>query len=100
MNPILPESLIGGRFKRIGWAAFEEYRRATGKIDVGIDWVEYRPGRWACLIANFANEPSTFLSLDRPKELLFSDEALAVSRPARINLRSSSLTLGWRSSGW
>ncbi len=41
------------------------------------------------MIANFANEPDTFLSLDNPKKLLFSDAALAVglSGPSRRPLK-------------
>ena len=27
---------------------------------MGIDWGEYRPGRFAAVVANFANEPNTF----------------------------------------
>ena len=31
---------------------------------MGIDWAQYRPGRFAVLLANFADEPCTFLCLD------------------------------------
>src|SRR5262245_58607665 len=56
---------------------------------MGIDWGEYRPGRNALVIANFANEPSTFLSLDSPKQLLFADTALSVgvAGPSRRPLK-------------
>jgi hypothetical protein len=42
---------------------------------MGIDVGEYRPGRSAVVIGNFANEPNSFLSLINPGRLLFSDQA-------------------------
>jgi hypothetical protein len=56
---------------------------------MGIDYGEYRPGKNALLIGNFANEPDTFLTLDNPKKLLFSDAALAVglAGPSRRPLK-------------
>ena len=42
---------------------------------MGIDWGEYRPGKHALLIANFANEPTTFLRMDNPRLLAFQDFA-------------------------
>jgi hypothetical protein len=50
--------------------------QASGAM--GIDWGEYHPGQFALLIGNFADEPDTFLRLDVPKMLLFSDAAMAV----------------------
>jgi len=57
---------------------------------MGIDWGEYRPGRQAVLIANFANEPNTFLGLDDARRLLFSDAALSVGLAGPSAGRSSS----------
>lgn len=68
---------------------------------MGIDWGEYRhggkgpagakdqPGMNALLIGNFANEPDTFLRLDVPKMLLFSDAAQAegIAGPSRQLLK-------------
>jgi len=45
---------------------------------MGIDYGEYRPGKNAAVIANFANEPNTFMRVERTKPLLFSDAAIAV----------------------
>ncbi len=45
---------------------------------MGIDWGEYQPGKFAVVITNFANEPSTFFRQSGPKDLRFSDAALAV----------------------
>ncbi|HKB40934.1 MAG TPA: CRTAC1 family protein, partial [Gemmataceae bacterium] len=43
---------------------------------MGIDWGEYRPGKHAFLIANFATEPSTFLRQNGPGALAFQDVAM------------------------
>jgi hypothetical protein len=42
---------------------------------MGIDVGEYRPGKQAVVIGNFANEPNSFLSLIHPGRLVFSDQA-------------------------
>jgi hypothetical protein len=56
---------------------------------MGVDYGEYRPGRCAVLIGNFADEPNTFLRLDNPKQLLFSDAAMAegIYGPSRTLLK-------------
>jgi hypothetical protein len=55
---------------------------------MGIDWGEFAPGRAAVVIANFANEPLTFLEKDG-KRLAFSDSALSVglAGPTRSALK-------------
>jgi hypothetical protein len=55
---------------------------------MGIDWGEYRPGKCALWIGNFANEPDTLLRLDNAKYLLFSDVAQVegVAGPSRVPL--------------
>ncbi len=69
----------GRRFEEKGLTANVAYAGGpSARGAMGIDWGEYRPGKNALLIANFANEPDTFLALDNPKKLLFSDTALAV----------------------
>ncbi len=45
---------------------------------MGIDWGEYQPGKQALLIANFANEADSFLTLVDPKQIRFVDSASAV----------------------
>jgi hypothetical protein len=37
---------------------------------MGVDWGEYRPGLFALLIGNFADEPNTFLRMERDPRLL------------------------------
>jgi hypothetical protein len=76
----VPDGKGGRRFKEMGEVAGIAYAEGRTRGAMGIDWGEYRPGRCALLIANFANEPCTFLSLDgaRKKSLLFSDMALSV----------------------
>src|SRR5262249_13782838 len=39
------------------------------------DWGEFLPGRFAAIIANFANEPDTFLCLEETDPLRFTDAA-------------------------
>ena len=55
---------------------------------MGIDWGEFAPGRYGLVIANFADEPLTFLEKDR-KRLHFSDSALStgLTGPSRIPLK-------------
>jgi hypothetical protein len=43
---------------------------------MGIDWGEYRPGLHALIIANFSNEPNTFLRLDNRARRSFQDVAM------------------------
>jgi hypothetical protein len=56
---------------------------------MGIDWGEYRPGRSALLIGNFADEPNTFLRLDNRRQLWFSDAARreGIGVPSRAVLK-------------
>src|SRR5262249_37755806 len=50
---------------------------ARGRL--GMDWGEFMPGEWAVVIANFANEPTTFFCQDRQAtRLRFADLAVAV----------------------
>lgn len=55
---------------------------------MGIDFAEYRPGKCAILIGNFANEPDSFLRLESPKKLLFQDAAIVegIAGPSRVSL--------------
>ncbi len=67
------------KYEEIGFligAAYADEGRPRGGM--GIDWGEFMPGRFAALIANFTNEPNTFLSLEERKPLRFTDSALAV----------------------
>jgi len=78
------------RFVEEGLTTNVAYAEGRARGAMGIDYGEYRPGKNALLIGNFANEPDTFLTLDNPRKLLFSDAALAVAWRARAGARSSS----------
>ncbi|HKA06063.1 MAG TPA: ASPIC/UnbV domain-containing protein, partial [Gemmataceae bacterium] len=61
---------------------------------MGIDYGEFSPGLYAAIIANFANEPDTFLRLrpkkpGQPQDLFFNDAALTygLSGPSQIPLK-------------
>lgn len=77
-----------GTFKEIGQQAGVAYAEGQARGAMGMDWGEYRPGRHALAIGNFANEPNTLLRLDQPQRLLFSDVALpeGMGGPSRIML--------------
>ena len=67
-------------------AAYPDSGSTRGAM--GIDWCEFAPGRCAAVIANFANEPLTFLEKDA-RRLAFSDSALSlgVAGPSRAALK-------------
>ena len=71
-------NLGGTKFEEIGVNAGVAYAEGRTRGAMGIDWGEFQSGRCAIVIANFANEPDTFLCLDNPKKLVFSDAALSV----------------------
>jgi hypothetical protein len=74
-------------YKEIGvqaGAAYADEGRARGGM--GIDWGEFAPGRSACVVANFANEPLTFLEKSPGTGLLFSDNAQGVGLIATTRL--------------
>jgi hypothetical protein len=81
------------RFVEKGELAGAAYAEGQARGAMGVDWGEYRPGRNALVVGNFANEPDTFLTLDSPKRLLFSDAALAVglAGPSRKPLKFGTL---------
>jgi hypothetical protein len=58
------------RFEEIGRRSGVAYAEGQARGAMGIDWGEYRPGMHALLIANFADEPSSFLYL-KSKQLIF-----------------------------
>jgi hypothetical protein len=72
---------------RSGVAYPASQSRARGAM--GIDWGEYRPGKHALFIANFADEPASFLRLDSPKSQFFQDVAAAegLAGPTRTPLK-------------
>ena len=77
-------------FKEEGYPIGIAYARGEARGAMGIDWAPfYRPGCNALLIGNFADEPDTFLCQDVPKELVFSDVAVAegIAGPSRLPLK-------------
>jgi hypothetical protein len=66
------------RFEEKGLSAGLAFAETGARGGMGIDWGEYRPGNSAVVIANFADEPCTFLGQDQSKRLLFADAAAAV----------------------
>jgi hypothetical protein len=79
----------GRRFAEIGIPKGVAYTDGSARAGMGIDWGEYRPGRWAVLIGNFADEPNTFLRLDDAQELWLSDVAAkeGIAFPSRTLLK-------------
>ncbi len=69
----------GRKFAEKGLETNVAYAEATPRGAMGIDVGEYKPGKPAVVIANFANEPNTFLVLNNPQRLLFADACAAVS---------------------
>jgi hypothetical protein len=82
-----------GTFEEIGKQTGVAYADSDARGAMGIDWGEYRPGCFALVIGNFANEPDTFLRLDHARRLLFADVALAegVAGPSRPLLKFGTL---------
>jgi enediyne biosynthesis protein E4 len=74
----VPDGKGGRKFEEIGERIGVAYAESRARGGMGIDCGEYRPGGCALAIANFANEPTTFLEQHRPKRLLFADEAQSV----------------------
>ena len=68
----------GRKYVEKGMETNIAYAEASPRGAMGIDVGEYRPGRSALLIANFANEPTTFLVQNNPERLLFADACAAV----------------------
>jgi hypothetical protein len=77
------------RFVEEGLSTNVAYAEGRARGAMGIDYGEYRPGKHALVIGNFSNEPNTFLTLDNPARLLFSDAALAtgLAGPSRQPLK-------------
>ncbi len=70
-----------GTFKERGIETGFAYAAADARGGMGIDCAEYRPGKYAIAIGNFANEPTTLFcleqskKLEQAKKLFFSDVA-------------------------
>jgi hypothetical protein len=66
-----------GTFEEIGLLSGVGLAEGKARGAMGIDGALYRPGHFGVVLANFAEEPCTFLHLDKPRQLLFSDFALS-----------------------
>lgn len=86
-----------GSFVEIGELSGVAYAEGRARGAMGVDWGEYRPGTSALLIGNFADEPNTFLRLDDPGALLFSDVATieGVAGPSRLLLKFGAVFLDY-----
>jgi hypothetical protein len=80
-----------GTFEERGVLSGVAYAEGKARGAMGTDGAFYRPGRFAVVLANYADEPSTFLRLDTPNrgQLNFEEAALAegISGPSRIPLK-------------
>ena len=77
------------RFVEKGYPSGAAYAdEGKPRAGMGIDWGEFAPGRWAAVVANYANEPLTLLEKDRT-QLAFSDAALSagLAGPSRAALK-------------
>src|SRR5262249_51012903 len=77
-----------GTFEEIGVNSGIGYVDGNARGAMGVDFGECRPGKYAVLIGNYANEPNTFLRQERQK-LYFSDAAMAegIAGPSRTLLK-------------
>jgi hypothetical protein len=76
-------------FREIGVSANVAYVDASARGGMGTDAAEYRPGCLGVVIGNFANEPDTFLCLESPSRLFFTEVANneGVAAPSRELLK-------------
>lgn len=65
-------------FREIGMTSNIAFVEGGARGGMGIDWGEFLPKRYSLMIANFANEPNSFLCQESPRKLSFSDQAYAV----------------------
>jgi hypothetical protein len=78
-----------GTFEEKGLTSGVALSEGQTRGAMGIDEGEYAPGRRAVLIANFADEPDSFLHHDGGRRLLFTDAASAdgLADPSRSLLK-------------
>jgi hypothetical protein len=89
------------RFEEIGLRSGVALAGGQARGGMGIDWGEYRPGKWSAVIANFANEPCTFLTQEKNKGLVFTDAALAagISGPSQNPLKFGTFLFDYDNDG-
>jgi hypothetical protein len=69
----------GRKFEEKGLYCNVAFAEGRARGAMGIDWGEYLPGKHGVAIANFANEPLTFLTIPDSKRLRFTNSAPAVN---------------------
>jgi hypothetical protein len=78
----------GRRFEEIGLKANVAFAEGRARGAMGIDWGEYAPGKDALLIANFANEPDSFLtSAVGPPHFTDRADEVGIAGPSRAPLK-------------
>jgi hypothetical protein len=77
------------RFEEQGLAVGMAYAGNRARGGMGIDWGEFRPGEWAVMVANFADEPTSFLVRQNAKRLSFVDISadVGIAIPSRAALK-------------
>ena len=68
----------GRKYEEKGLFVGAAYADASARGAMGIDWGEYLPGKFGAVIANFADEPITFLSNADGRRLRFRDLARGI----------------------
>jgi hypothetical protein len=78
-----------GTFREVGETAGVALAEGSPRGAMGIDAGWYHPERLVLAIGNFAGEPDSFLRLDDPKRLLFTDVAQVegLAGPSRMLLK-------------
>jgi enediyne biosynthesis protein E4 len=80
-----------GTFEELGILCGVAYAEGRARGAMGIDGGYFRAGRFGVIVANFADEPSTFLCLEtlKRKQMLFGDAAVAegIAGPSRLPLK-------------
>jgi hypothetical protein len=80
-----------GTFEEVGLLSGVAYADGKARGAMGTDGAYYRPGYFAVVMANYADEPTTFFRLDTGKrnQMLFQDTAVVegISGPSRVPLK-------------
>ncbi|HEY1187188.1 MAG TPA: CRTAC1 family protein [Gemmata sp.] len=89
------------KFEEKGYPLGAAYAEGgVARAGMGIDWAEFAPGRLAAVIANYTDEPLTFLEKDQ-RRLAFTDVAQGVGLigPSRTALKFGTIFLDYDNDG-
>lgn len=89
------------RFQEKGYPLGAAYAEGgVPRAGMGIDWAEFAPGRFAAVVANYTDEPLTFLEKDRGR-LAFTDVAQGVGLigPSRAALKFGTIFFDYDNDG-